>query len=63
LAALVIRCRWWLLVGWIVFIALVQDTAGGPGGATYEDSLSLPRTESAAVATALKDAGLDIRTG
>ena len=63
LAEFAIRRRWWVIAGWITFIVAAQGIAGAMGGAAYKDTFSLPHTETATVATLLKDAGLSNQNG
>ncbi len=63
IAAFAIRRRWFIVAGWIVVVIAAQGIASSMGGASYKDTFSLPHTETASVATLLKDAGLDNRNG
>jgi putative drug exporter of the RND superfamily len=63
LARFAIHRRWWVIAGWLVLIIAVQGIAGAMGGASYKDTFSLPHTETASVATLLKDAGLNNQNG
>jgi RND superfamily putative drug exporter len=63
IAELAIRRRWFVVVGWVVFIVAVQGIAGAMGGASYKDTFSLPHTETASVAKLLKDAGQNNQNG
>ena len=63
IAEFAVRRRWFVVVGWVIFIIAVQGIAGAMGGASYKDSFSLPHTETASVADLLKDAGLSNQSG
>jgi RND superfamily putative drug exporter len=63
LAQFAIRRRWWVIVAWLVLIVGAQAIAAAMGGSSYKDTFSLPHTETASVATLLKDAGLDNQNG
>ncbi|MEX5709432.1 MMPL family transporter [Parafrankia sp. FMc6] len=63
IAELAVRRRWFVVVGWVVFIVAVQGIAGAMGGASYKDTFSLPHTETASVAKLLEDAGLNNQNG
>jgi RND superfamily putative drug exporter len=63
IAEFAIRRRWFVIAGWVVLIVAAQGIASAMGGAAYKDTFSLPHTETAAVATLLKDAGLSDRNG
>jgi RND superfamily putative drug exporter len=63
IAEFAIRRRWFIIAGWIVLIVAAQGIAGAMGGASYKDTFSLPHTETATVASLLKDAGLNNRNG
>ncbi|MGX7678758.1 MMPL family transporter [Jatrophihabitans sp. DSM 45814] len=63
IAEFAIRRRWFVIVGWLVLTIASQVIAGALGGAAYKDTFSLPHTETAAVATLLKGAGLDNQNG
>ncbi|WP_018505982.1 MMPL family transporter [Parafrankia discariae] len=63
IAELVVRRRWLVVAGWIVFIIAAQGIAGAMGGASYKDTFSLPHTETASVAKLLEDAGLNNQNG
>jgi RND superfamily putative drug exporter len=63
IAEFAIRRRWFVVVGWIVLVVVLQGIAGAMGGASYKDTFSLPHTETASVAQLLKRAGLDNQNG
>jgi len=63
LANFAVRRRWWVVGAWVVVIIALQGLAGALGGSSYKDTFSLPHTETASVATLLKDAGLDNQNG
>ncbi|HKC29096.1 MAG TPA: efflux RND transporter permease subunit [Jatrophihabitans sp.] len=63
IAEFAIRRRWFIIAGWIVLIIAAQGIASAMGGASYKDTFSLPHTETATVASLLKDAGLSNRNG
>lgn len=63
IAEFAVRRRWFVVVGWVVFVIAVQGIAGAMGGASYKDTFSLPHTETASVANLLKDAGLNNQNG
>jgi RND superfamily putative drug exporter len=62
-AEFAIRRRWFVVVGWLALIVVIQAIAGAMGGAAYKDTFSLPHTETATVAKLLKDSGLDNQNG
>src|ERR1700753_4206477 len=57
LARFMIRNRWWVIVGWIVFLLLANGISRGLGGANYKDEFKLPHTETHTVADLLKNVG------
>jgi RND superfamily putative drug exporter len=59
LARFAIRFRWWVIVGWIVFVLAAQAITSALGGAQYRDEFSLPHTETNTVASLLKSANLN----
>jgi RND superfamily putative drug exporter len=63
IAEFAIRRRWLVIAAWIVVIVVAQGIAGAMGGASYKDTFSLPHTETASVASLLKQAGLDNQNG
>lgn len=63
IARFAIRHRWWVIAGWIVVIVAAQGIASAMGGSSYKDTFSLPHTETASVASLLKDAGLINQNG
>jgi putative drug exporter of the RND superfamily len=63
IAELAVRRRWFVVVGWIVFVIAVQAIAAAMGGSSYKDTFSLPHTETASVAKLLKNAGLNNQNG
>jgi len=63
IAEFAIRRRWLVIAGWLVLIVAAQGIAGAMGGSAYKDTFSLPDTETASVATLLKNAGLDNQNG
>jgi RND superfamily putative drug exporter len=58
LSGLVVRRPWWVVVGWIAAIALIQVVSSAVGGATYKDDFKLPGTESQTVSDLLSKAKL-----
>jgi RND superfamily putative drug exporter len=44
-----IRYRWFVIVGWIVVIAVIQLLAGAAGGSSYKNVFTLPHTETQTV--------------
>ncbi|MCW2522524.1 MAG: family transporter [Frankiales bacterium] len=62
-AEFAVRRRWFVIAGWLILIVAAQGIAGAIGGSAYKDTFSLPHTETASVATLLKDAGLDNQNG
>jgi putative drug exporter of the RND superfamily len=62
-ARFIIAHRKWVVIGWIVLIVGLQGIAHALGGSAYKDTFSLPHTETAKVATLLKNAGLDSENG
>src|ERR1700730_2400163 len=63
IAEFAVRSRWLVLIGWIVLVFAAQGIAHAMGGSAYKDSFSLPNTESATVASLLRQADLSSRTG
>jgi len=63
IARFAIRHRWWVIAGWIVVIVAAQGIASAMGGSSYKDTFSLPHTETASVASLLRDAGLNNQNG
>ena len=63
IAELAVRSRWLVIIGWIVLIFAAQGIAHAMGGSAYKDSFSLPNTESATVASLLRQADLSSRNG
>jgi RND superfamily putative drug exporter len=63
IAEFAVRRRWFVIVGWLVLIIAAQGIASAMGGSAYKDTFSLPHTETATVATLLKNAGLDNQNG
>ena len=63
IANFAVRRRWLVVVGWLVLIVAAQGIANAMGGAAYKDTYSLPNTETSAVASLLKDAGLSNQNG
>ena len=63
IAEFAVRSRWLVVIGWIVLIFAAQGIAHAMGGSAYKDSFSLPNTESATVASLLRQADLSSRTG
>ncbi|MGW0655469.1 MMPL family transporter [Streptomyces umbrinus] len=53
-----IKHRWWMIVGWIAAIALIQVLSSSAGGAKYKDDFKMPGTESQAAADLLTKANL-----
>jgi putative drug exporter of the RND superfamily len=62
-AAFAVRSRWLVVIGWIVLIFAAQGVAHAMGGSAYKDTYSLPNTETATVASLLKQAGLSNQNG
>jgi putative drug exporter of the RND superfamily len=62
-AAFAVRRRWLIVIGWIVLIFAAQGIASAMGGSAYKDTYSLPNTETATVASLLKQAGLSNQNG
>src|ERR1700709_1624002 len=62
-AGFAVRRRWLVVIGWIVLIVAAQGIAGALGGSAYKDTYSLPNTETATVASLLKQAGLSNQNG
>jgi RND superfamily putative drug exporter len=62
-AEFAVRRRWFVIAGWLILIVAAQGIASAMGGSAYKDTFSLPHTETASVATLLKDAGLDNQNG
>jgi len=62
-AAFTVRRRWLIVIGWIVLILAAQGIASALGGSAYKDTYSLPNTETATVASLLKQAGLSNQNG
>uniref|UniRef100_A0AAU3HSB5 MMPL family transporter n=1 Tax=Streptomyces sp. NBC_01393 TaxID=2903851 RepID=A0AAU3HSB5_9ACTN len=52
------RHRWWVIIGWIAAIALIQVLSSSAGGARYKDDLKMPGTDSQAAADLLAKAHL-----
>jgi RND superfamily putative drug exporter len=63
IAEFAVRRRWLVVIGWIVLIIAAQGIAKSMGGAAYKDTFSLPNTETATVASLLKQAGLSSQNG
>jgi putative drug exporter of the RND superfamily len=63
IANFAVRRRWLVVVGWIVLVFAAQGIASAMGGSAYKDSFSLPNTETATVASLLKQAGLSNQSG
>jgi RND superfamily putative drug exporter len=63
IAEFAVRRRWLVVAGWLILIIAAQGIASALGGSAYKDTFSLPNTETAKVATLLKDAGLDNQNG
>src|SRR6201996_2465829 len=63
IAEFAVRRRWLVIVAWLILVVAAQGIAGAMGGSAYKDTFSLPNTETATVATLLKNAGLDNQNG
>jgi RND superfamily putative drug exporter len=63
LARIVVRRRWLVLAGWLVFIVAVQGLLAGLGGSQYKDDFKLPKTETATVSHLLASSGLASANG
>jgi RND superfamily putative drug exporter len=63
IANFAVRRRWLVVIGWIVLIFAAQGVAHAMGGSAYKDTYSLPNTETATVASLLKEAGLSNQNG
>jgi putative drug exporter of the RND superfamily len=63
IAEFAVRRRWLVIAAWLILIIAAQGIASALGGSAYKDTFSLPNTETAKVATLLKDAGLDNQNG
>jgi len=63
LARFVIRNRWWVIVGWIVFILLANGVSRGLGGANYKDEFKLPHTQTQTVSNLFKSSGQNNQNG
>jgi RND superfamily putative drug exporter len=63
IAEFAVRRRWLVVIGWIVLIFAAQGIAHAMGGSAYKDTYSLPNTETATVASLLKQAGLSNQNG
>ncbi len=59
IARRVIRYRWWVIVGWIVFILAAQGISSALGGSNFKDEFKLPHTETNTVSNLLKSSGLN----
>ena len=57
IARFAIDKRWYVIAGWIAFVALTQIITGGLGGSAYKDTFSLPGTETDKVVHLLDKAG------
>ena len=57
IARFAIDKRWYVIAGWIAFVALTQIITGGLGGSAYKDTFSLPGTETDKVMHLLDKAG------
>jgi RND superfamily putative drug exporter len=57
------RRRWWMVAGWILFIAATQALLAGLGGSDYRDDFKLPGTETQTVSQLLSEAGLGSQNG
>src|SRR6185437_9534576 len=62
-AAFAVRRRWLIVIGWIVLVLAAQGIANAMGGSAYKDTYNLPNTETATVASLLKQAGLSNQNG
>ncbi|MFI1409122.1 MMPL family transporter [Streptomyces sp. NPDC020707] len=58
LSRFAIKHRWWMIVGWIAAIALIQVLSSSAGGAEYKDDFKMPGTDSQAAADLLTKANL-----
>jgi len=63
IAEFAIRRRWFIVAGWLILVVAAQGIASAMGGSSYKDTFSLPHTETATVATLLKDAGFSDQSG
>ena len=63
IASFMVRRRWLVVIAWIVLVIAAQGIANAMGGSAYKDSFSLPNTETATVASLLKQAGLSNQSG
>ena len=57
IARFAIDKRWYVIAGWIAFVALTQIILGGLGGSAYKDTFSLPGTETDKVMHLLDQTG------
>jgi RND superfamily putative drug exporter len=57
IARFAIDKRWYVIAGWIAFVALTQVILGGLGGSAYKDTFSLPGTETDKVMHLLDQTG------
>jgi len=57
IARFAIDKRWYIIAGWIAFVALTQIILGGLGGSAYKDTFSLPGTETDKVMHLLDQTG------
>ncbi|MDT4894576.1 MAG: hypothetical protein QOE97_3611 [Pseudonocardiales bacterium] len=63
LARFAVHRRWFVIIGWIVFIVGAQFVASAAGGSTYKDVFTLPHTETQKVLDLLKANGQQSQTG
>ena len=63
IARFAIDRRWYVIAGWIAFVALTQIITGSLGGTSYKDTFSLPGTETDKVMQLLDKAGHSDQSG
>ena len=63
IARFAIDKRWYVIAGWIAFVALTQIITGSLGGTSYKDTFSLPGTETDKVMQLLDKTGHSDQSG
>ena len=63
IARFAIDKRWYVIAGWIAFVALTQIILGGLGGSAYKDTFSSPAPRLTRSCTCWTRPGTPTRTG
>ncbi|SDI91991.1 putative drug exporter of the RND superfamily [Frankineae bacterium MT45] len=63
LARFAVRKRWWIVLGWVGLIVVLQALASAAGGSDFKNDFKLPHTETATVSNLLAKAKLGAQNG